>query len=473
MTATALRARPSRAAAPAGLARLLWIEIKRNPVPWVLPLLAVLFFFDTYRTTAGYPPVWTVRASVVPDRLLTDFAPFAGGLSAWAGTREGRRKTGDLLASTVRPAWARHLAALLGTMFWLVLAFLIAVAVLYVQIARAVIWGGPPLWPVAVGVVALVTICVAGFTAGVLFPGRFTAPLVAVAAVVLHIVGTHAVNDPNTPSLHDLLSLGTNLPPYDQGVFYHVPLDVPIAQIMFMGGITVAAAGLLTWSSKRAVSVALVLAGLAASVTAYDLTGTARLTAAGWDIPALHDAAAGRPVPYTPDCASPAGFAVCVHPAFGTYLASVAAALAPVAAEIAGLPGAPVRAEQVPYGPPFYSSPITGVPPVYEFTVTITWVNPAVAGPLVQQGLLSDFIGGPAYQQSGNLGPAQQAAVSALLTAAGVSAQAQALNGPPPAPQVAAAANRFAALPSAARHAWLAAHLPALRAGQITPAQLP
>ena len=40
-------------------------------------------------------------------------------------------------------------------------------------------------------------------------------------------------------------------------------------------------------------------------------------------------------------------------------------------------------------------------------------------------------------------------------------------------PQVAAAANRFAALPPAARHAWLAAHLPALRAGQITPAQLP
>jgi len=56
---------------------------------------------------------------------------------------------------------------------------------------------------------------------------------------------------------------------------------------------------------------------------------------------------------------------------------------------------------------------------------------------------------------------------------AGVSAQSQALNGPPPAPQVSAAANRFAALPPAARHAWLAAHLPALRAGHLTPAQIP
>jgi hypothetical protein len=188
MTAATLPARPPRAAArvvvPPAAGRLLWIEIKRNAVLWALPLLAVLVYFDTYRTVSGYPPLWTVRALAVPDRLLVDFAAFAGGFSAWAGSREGRRKTEDLLASTVRPAWARQLAALAGTMFWLVLAFLAAVAGLYIQTARAVIWGGPPLWPVAVGLVALVTICVVGFTAGALFPGRFTAPLVAVGAVV-------------------------------------------------------------------------------------------------------------------------------------------------------------------------------------------------------------------------------------------------------------------------------------------------
>ena len=36
-----------------------------------------------------------------------------------------------------------------------------------------------------------------------------------------------------------------------------------------------------------------------------------------------------------------------------------------------------------------------------------------------------------------------------------------------------AAAQRFAALPAAARHAWLAAHLTALRAGRITLRELP
>jgi hypothetical protein len=38
---------------------------------------------------------------------------------------------------------------------------------------------------------------------------------------------------------------------------------------------------------------------------------------------------------------------------------------------------------------------------------------------------------------------------------------------------VSAAAQRFATLSASARRAWLAAHLAALRAGKITPAQIP
>jgi len=52
-------------------------------------------------------------------------------------------------------------------------------------------------------------------------------------------------------------------------------------------------------------------------------------------------------------------------------------------------------------------------------------------------------------------------------------AKAYAWPGVLPTPQAHAAAERFAALPAAARHAWLATHLAALRAGHITLAQLP
>jgi hypothetical protein len=249
----------------------------------------------------------------------------------------------------------------------------------------------------------------------------------------------------------------------------------------------------------RAVAVVLVAAGVAASWTAYSLAGTAKLTATGWEIPALHDAARDRPVPFVPDCRSaPGGFQVCVHPAFSGYLGDVAAALDPVAAEIAGLPGAPARAEQVAsagtwprgYGP---SHP-AGNPPVLEYSgeevgdlFGVFWGIPAGAGPDwragFQQGLLDPFLTEPpqsaAAARTGPapLGAAQQAVEDALMIAAGsrppLRIGQHGHSGGPSQAQITAAASRFASLPASARHAWLAARLAALRAGTITVAQIP
>ena len=85
---------------------------------------------------------------------------------------------------------------------------------------------------------------------------------------------------------------------------------------------------------------------------------------------------------------------------------------------------------------------------------------------------------------NGSGSPVQQAVQAALLQGAGIPFAAQprlmatAKNGPGPAPgpvtgPVYAAARRLAALPAATRHAWLAAHLAALRAGRLTPRELP
>jgi hypothetical protein len=505
VTTNAIPARPARsrarAAAPAFAWRLLWIEIKRNVVPFGLPLLALLFFLDTYRTANGQPPVWTIRASAVADRLVVDFAPFAAGLAAWMGSREGRRKTGELLAPTARQAVERHLATLSATLLWVLLPFAACVAVLYVQTARVVTWGGPPLWPALVGVVAMVTLCTLGFTSGVLFPGRFTAPLAAIAGGVLPLIGSHNLVEPKDP--HYLLGLGIGLPPYDLGVFHRVLPDVSIAQVMMMGGILLVALGLLAlapvlraaadgfrspFASLRAavggtgrwlcaLSAVAVLAGLAASVTAYQLAGTAKPTAVGWNIAALHDSANDRPVQYTPDCTGTT-FQVCVHPAFSGYLNGVAAALGPVAAEVAGLPGAPVRAAQIanPLAAPFGLSG-SGTSRYYPFTAGIDWTSPAVTSwPQWRAGLQADFlgsvVGGARWWQAGSLGPAQLAVVNALMAGVGSESQA-ALTGYPLPPQVNATAKRFAALSPSVRHAWLAAHLTALQAGQITLREIP
>jgi hypothetical protein len=513
MTAVALsRSRP---------APLLRIEIRRSVVPWAVPLLVALFLFDTYRTAAGFPPVWTVRSSVVSNNMSPDFGPLAAGLAAWVASREGRRKTGDLVATTVRPAWARQASALGATLFWLLLTFLAGVAAIYIYTARQATWGGPPLWPVAVGVVELVTFAVIGFTAGALFPSRFTAPLAAIGTFLLAEIGVHAAFQRG--STYALLSTATPVPLADDGVFYRASPDLSIVQVMFMGGITVALLGLLTLAPVFHVSyrgllsgvsrvgrwllvagVALLAAGVAAAATGFALAGTAKLAVSGWDIPALHDAASDQPIPYTPDCAG-TSFQVCVHPAFGGFLGTANAALQTVAAQISGLPGSPVRAEQVPSGEGVRAGQglllgglaqvgLSGTPPVYGYTsedgLAPFWGSPAGtdnagwrAG--FQQEFLTAFVVGPPHVGPGPdaavLPPnaAQQAVITALMTKVGSQAQfgEDETNGQPTAgatpTQIAAAVQRFASLSPAARHAWLAAHLPALRAGTITLAQLP
>jgi hypothetical protein len=524
MTAVGISLRPGRAtarrmAALAAAGRLLRLEFKRNAVPYVLPLLAAVLYFDTIRTADGFPPVWTLRASVIGDHMLFEFSAFAAGMAAWAGSRERRRKTLDLAATTPRAAWARLSVTLAGTLCWLLLAFLAGVAVLYVQTALRATWGGPPLWPVFAGAAGVIVVTMIGFTCGVVFPGRFTAPLAAIGVLVLYQTGLRqALGVTSSSGTYALLSPASPPTSVDAGVYYHVAPDVPITQVMFMGGIAVALLGVLGLAAAlrqlasagglrslravlarsdgwllRPVAVILVACGVAASWTAFALAGTAKPDATGgWQIPALHSAASDHPMPVTQDCTS-SGLQVCVHPAFSFYLHDLAAALDPVAAEIAGLPGAPTRAEEVASvsGGQDVQSGISGHPPVFEFTAervgSMFGQFYGIPDPVgwregFQQGLLDAFLTGRPPHAGAvpiQLGAAQQAVEDALLSTAGTNLSAtigkMLQNGQPIAgpPAVVSAAQRFAALSASARHAWLAAHLAALRAGKITLAMIP
>src|SRR5215470_11934644 len=109
MTATSaqMRTRPLQVVrvAPRNMARLVWMELRRNAMPWVLPLIAVLFWFDSYRIAATMPPLWVERLYYIlgQGHALVDFAPFVAGVAAWMGSRDGRRGMTDLVTATVRP----------------------------------------------------------------------------------------------------------------------------------------------------------------------------------------------------------------------------------------------------------------------------------------------------------------------------------------------------------------------------------
>jgi hypothetical protein len=494
LTDAPARPRPRDAghASPMSLWRLLWLELRRNAMPWMFPLLAALFAFDAFRSAMGYGPFWDLRASALENKLLPDFVAFVAGVAAWMASRDSRRRTRDLVAATARPRWTAQLTTWAATTLWVAAGFLCCVAVLYGVTASQATWGGPPWWPVAVCLAELALISALGFAVGTFFPSRFTAPLAAVGAFLLSLVGfRNAVGRSGT---YALLSPTTYVPDDDTGLFHHYLPDVSIAQLMFLIGLTLVVLAILglrraadAGPQLRRAAAVIAAAGLAAAGTAIGLIGTARTQAYGTVIPALHDAANDRPIPYTPVCGQAAGVPVCVHPAYRNFLPDVSAALAQVLREIASLPGAPARVDQVVVNDliPSSGAAITGVPPVFRLPVPATpdetsfGQNAASFTSYLQSTLVTVFVVGThGFVTLGPVGgtPAQQAVVLALLQKARTATQTG--SGPgngshTKADQVAAAARRFAGLPATTRHAWLAAHLATLRAGDITLAQLP
>ena len=491
------------------MTRLLRVELRHNAMALLLPVVVALFWLTTYRKTVAMVPFWNVRAASLQLNAVLDFAVSVTGAAAWMGSREARHRLMDQLSVTARPRWARLLVTWAATAIWALMVYFGCVAWLYVATAHQASWGGPLWWPVAVGAASVVAFSALGFAVGTCLPSRFTAPLATIAAFFVLALSTQLIH--GSQSFWNVSPIVTgpwDMPP-QPGVatFYPFVPDLPIAQVLFLGGLTAALLGTLGLPARaggrslRSAAAVLTGAGLLAAGTAAGLAGTGTLGPHGMiDIPALHDAASDRPLQYTPVCSHTA-IPVCLNPAYARYLPATADALAPVLNQIAGLPGAPasIIQESVTYrqesgnsvtvfcpGPP--ASPAR----VFPIILADQLPGPALtaaqmadqAASMYADGLVRGVIGdGPAAS------PAQNAVAGAILTAAGVrgftviSQNGQATCGTdapgsgrlevtPGAPAYAAAV-RFAALPAPARHAWLVRHIAALRAGQVTLEQIP
>jgi hypothetical protein len=510
VTSAPARATPRQApqAALRNMARLLWVELRHNAVPLVLPVIAVLFWFDSYRIAATLPPMWVVRLYYIlgQGHALVDFAPFVAGVAAWMGSRDGRRGMGDLVTATVRPRWEAQLATWAATVAWAVGSYLVFMAVTLALLGRPIAWGGLPWWPVAVDAVGLAAFASLGFALGAFLPGRFIAPVAAFGA--LFAMGTSSQIGFGTSGGWALIlpTMSNGNFGQDAGIFYQFLPDLPIARVMLCAGVAVTAAGLLGLPVSaggprlRRSAAAVTAAGAATAAAAIVLAFTAQVGPYGTVIPALHDAASDRPIPYIPVCGH-AGIPVCLQPAYRPYLPDVTAALRPVISQVTGLPGAPVRASQA--AAVFAAGPTIAGPADVGQILMLRGSPPVLSMPLGAIALPSSFGADAAsfvnqikveavhalVTSSAAYGsPAQQAVEAALLQRAGIPLAAQPnalghtpwplLNGGPRwagayLPSIAAAGQRFAALPAAARRAWLAAHLDALRAGQLSLARLP
>lgn len=485
-------------------ARLLRIELRHNAMAWMLPVVAALFWLITYRKTMATAPMWNLRAADVQSGSVIGFVAPLAGAAAWMGSRESRSRVTDTVTITPRARYGRLLVTWAATTIWALLAYAGCLAVVYAVTASQTSWGGPLWWPAAVAAASMPAFTAFGFAAGVLLPSRFTAPLAAIAAFFLLVLSTELIKGSHSYwQVTPIVTGPWNLGP-DPGVatFYHFLPDLPIAQVMFLAGFTTVLLAILALPagaggrSLRTAGAGLAIAGLAAAATAVMLAGTGTMNQYGMiDIPALHDAASDQPIQYTPVCSRTA-IPVCLNPAYASYLSVTAAALDPLLNEMAGLPGAPVQILQqaVPYGQDpggITVRPATrradGSSRVYHLVLPAQLPGPD----MTSAQLTSELRGtdGPDFAASftgdgAGASQAQDAVAAALLLDLGEHGLTQiqwpGQQGPAdPLPGLIrgtpafAAARRFASLPAPVRRAWLAGHLAALRAGQITLAQLP
>jgi hypothetical protein len=517
-------------------ARLLRLELRHNAMLWLLPVVLALFWLTYYRKIMALPPLWEPRASSLHTGAVAVFTAPVAGAAAWMGTREARRRVSDLVGVTAVPRWARQLATWAATTAWAIVGYLACLAAVYGVTAHQAHWGGPLWWPAAVPAAALAAVAALGFAAGTLLPSRFTPPVTAIAAFFVVALSTQLiVGSQSYWNVSPIVSAPWDIG-VDAGVatFYPYVPDLAVAQVMFLAGVTVTVLGLLALAAgpggRRLLrpATAVTTAGLLAAVTAAGLAGTGTMDRHGMiAIPALHDAASDRPLRFTPVCSRTA-IPVCLNPAYASYLPATAAALRPVLSQLAGLPGAPDRISQA--AATYRQEPgngvaiglagpqLTGTPPVYRLLLPSQLIGPAPTG---QQStaLLRISDGSAMVASVTGAGPgattAQDAVATAIMLAARVRLTApspgsaaaagrapgagraparervparrgETLSGSGPGPMGVsavpplaagspgyAAAQRFAAQPAAVRHAWLVRHLAALRAGQITLAQLP
>ena len=434
--------------------RMLKIEARRSLGLWLFPPVAFLVWFTTRETLPAGIWLWPDTSFSIQQTLVLA-GPLAAGMAAWAATRERRLGTEELLATTSQPTAVRLLVAWASSMVWIALGYLAAVAILFASAYLGGVYGIPTVWPVILGLFALVADSAIGFAAGQYVPSRFTAPLIAIALYWVQGV-TIAYSVSSLRYLSPVVDLY-------HSVFYGVVPNIFVAQSLWLLGLAIVALVFAVRRGERRSVVPWIAlaAGLAATATgAVVLLGTpSQVTATQ-----LREAR----IAYEPVC-DDGDLRVCVHPSYRQMLPEASATIRGVTGPLAGVDGGPERAEQTPYDG-------TGLTP--DGTLTFYVYDGTSMGDGFASSVTLNLVFDPRAKQGG-AGPtppdaAQSAIGGWLLEQAGREASvADNWAVGKGMPRVAQARERFDALPAEKRTAWLDANYRRLRAGEVAVEEIP
>ena len=468
--------------------RLFYLELRRSPALLAIPVLIglallawYLFQQDEQHVSFHWP-----NASEDIGVAAIFLGPAAGGLAAWAAGRDRRHGLGDLLRTTPRPAVSREINLLSATTAWIVVAYAAAGISLGVATALKADWGGPVLAPILIGLLAIAVQAAIGFAAGSfsasLVQSRLIAAIVPVVLFLAELVpvliqgGVEQVG-PNMRAdtyPYENLSVVSVIQTLGGSIFWSPPTEIAWAALAWLGGFGGLALALILLRHRPRSIVAWGAIPLAVVAVVY---GWIQLVPA----PAVSgNYASSHAIAYEPACVQ-RSIPICVHPANESFLDETADLIDPVVRPLAGLPGAPLRAEQIrePKGGELISltSDSPDVVPVLLAGAGTSYQSVATTAAVGAVRIPSDdpFV----------LTPAQRAIATWLVRQAGWPD----LDAPPPLnvvpgnptradheqelADISLAADRFAALPPAEQRSWLETNLTSLRAGTLAFEDLP
>ncbi|MEV7583951.1 hypothetical protein [Streptomyces erythrochromogenes] len=240
--------------------RVLRTELRRSVAPWaglvlLAAPLALLYLIPGlwWTGTARWTAQWTSLA-LWTRSLLIVLWPVAVGLGALQGLRDHRSGTGELLASTPRPA--RHRAAALAgaTALTLTSAFVLVVLVGAVQVLAGTGYPHFGWLPISlVGALSLAAGGVLGMGIGRAVPFVLTPPVLTVGALVftnvLRVSDERAVPEAAVPNRLALLSPAVA---QVREVLFTLSASVHVGQTLWLLGLAATGFALLAAASPRA-----------------------------------------------------------------------------------------------------------------------------------------------------------------------------------------------------------------------------
>ncbi|MFJ7128242.1 hypothetical protein [Streptomyces sp. NPDC098101] len=302
-------------------------ELRRGLGPWTGAAVLVVVLVTMYGK-GGWQGRWADTTNLLHVAVGVFCVPLALAAGCWQGGRDRRRGTAELWESVPRPPLRRLLVAVSPSALWPAAGLLLADAVCLLSTWPYVSAGRPFLELLAADAVALAAAGALGHVAGRLVRWRLAAPLLGIVGYVVLLFSAYAEN-----STRWLGPAGEHASPWDRPVWWYAP-----ASMAWTAGLALAA--LLAHGLRPARLRPLALVPLAVAVAAASLILRLPEDEGPW----RPDPALARPVC---DDGVPR---VCVTALDAKLLPEVSAALAPLNARLAGLPGAPVRWVTGPYG---------------------------------------------------------------------------------------------------------------------------